>query len=245
MGGRFSVERSTGNYTNSVPQQQQPFQQPYTVPDYNQPVSYGQPQMPQSYGMSQQMSPANWPTFFPKETIGIDRGVFMDDTQSILTPNDIRIIPGSLEGIRTIRLKGYKLVIFFNEPLIGQRKMTQQNVDVINQQLMNIFGQAGIFTIDGMLYATTNMKEDIYAMPNTGMLKKAENDMRLSFKNGYFVGDKIYNLKIADTMNVKPILIQTGNFSDTQTKLDSFANKELKNKVKTYSNLLEFANSLE
>jgi D-glycero-D-manno-heptose 1,7-bisphosphate phosphatase len=186
----------------------------------------------------------NWPTYFPKETIGIDRGVILNDTKPIINPSDIEILPGALDAIRTIRLKGYKLVIFFNEPLISQGKLTTQAVDSNVQQLMNYFGQAGIFTIDGLLYATSNMKEDLFAMPNNGMMKRAENDMKVAFKGGYFAGNKLYNLKAGDSVHAKPILIKSPGYEDVESKLDTFANKELKNKTKTFNSLLDFANSL-
>ena len=231
--GRFSVDRSM-NVGGQPPSPTMPQPQQYGQPNYGSP--YGQ-QMPQ-----QQQQ--NWPTFFPKETIGIDRGVFLNDTKPILSASDIEMLPGALDAIRTIRLKGYKLVIFFNEPLITQGKITTQAVDSNVQQIMNYFGQAGIFTIDGLLYSTSNMKEDMFAMPNNGMMKRAENEMKVAFKGGYFAGNKLYNLKAGDSVHSKPILIKSPGYEDAETKLDTFANKELKNKTKTFNSLLDFANSL-
>ena len=238
--GRFSVDRSM-NVGGQPPSPTMPQMQPYGQQNYGSP--YGQ-QMPQQQGMMMQQQQQNWPTFFPKETIGIDRGVILNDTKPILNASDIEILPGALDAIRTIRLKGYKLVIFFNEPLITQGKLTTQAVDSNIQQLMNYFGQAGIFTIDGLLYATSNMKEDLFAMPNNGMMKRAENEMKVAFKGGYFAGNKLYNLKAGDSVHSKPILIKSPGYEDAETKLDTFANKELKNKTKTFNSLLDFANSL-
>jgi len=239
--GRFSVDRSM-NVGGQPPAPTMPQTQPYGQQNYGSP--YGQ-QMPQQQGMMMQQQQQNWPTFFPKETIGIDRGVILNDTKPILNASDIEILPGALDAIRTIRLKGYKLVIFFNEPLITQGKLTTQAVDSNIQQLMNYFGQAGIFTIDGLLYATSNMKEDLFAMPNNGMMKRAENEMKVAFKGGYFAGNKLYNLKAGDSVHAKPILIKSPGYEDAETKLDTFANKELKNKTKTFNSLLDFANSLQ
>ena len=230
--GRFSVDRSM-NVGGQPPAPTMPQTQPYGQQNYSSP--YGQ-QMPQQQ--------QNWPTYFPKETIGIDRGVILNDTKPIINPSDIEILPGALDAIRTIRLKGYKLVIFFNEPLISQGKLSTQAVDSNVQQLMNYFGQAGIFTIDGLLYATSNMKEDLFAMPNNGMMKRAENEMKVAFKGGYFAGNKLYNLKAGDSVHAKPILIKSPGYEEVETKLDTFANKELKNKTKTFNTLLDFANSL-
>ena len=239
--GRFSVDRSM-NVGGQPPSPTMPQMQPYGQQNYVSP--YGQ-QMPQQQGMMMQQQQQNWPTFFPKETIGIDRGAILNDTKPILNASDIELLPGALDAIRTIRLKGYKLVIFFNEPLISQGKLTTQAVDSNVQQLMNYFGQAGIFTIDGLLYSTSNMKEDNFAMPNNGMMKRAENEMKVAFKGGYFAGNKLYNLKAGDSVHAKPILIKSPGYEDAETKLDTFANKELKNKTKTFNSLLDFANSLQ
>jgi len=238
--GRFSVDRSM-NVGGQPPSPTMPQTQPYGQQNYGSP--YGQ-QMPQQQGMMMQQQEQNWPTFFPKETIGIDRGVFLNDTKPILNASDIEMLPGALDAIRTIRLKGYKLVIFFNEPLITQGKITTQAVDSNVQQIMNYFGQAGIFTIDGLLYSTSNMKEDIFAMPNNGMMKRAENEMKVAFKGGYFAGNKLYNLKAGDSVHAKPILIKSPGYEDVEAKLDTFANKDLKNKTKIFNSLLDFANSL-
>ena len=238
--GRFSVDRSM-NVGGQPPSPTMPQTQPYGQQNYGSP--YGQ-QMPQQQGMMMQQQQQNWPIYFPKETIGIDRGAILNESKPILTASDIEILPGALDAIRTIRLKGYKLVIFFNEPLISQGKLSTQAVDANVQQLMNYFGQAGIFTIDGLLYSTSNMKEDNFAMPNNGMMKRAENEMKVAFKGGYFAGNKLYNLKAGDSVHAKPILIKSPGYEDVETKLDTFANKELKNKTKTFNSLLEFANSL-
>jgi D-glycero-D-manno-heptose 1,7-bisphosphate phosphatase len=192
-----------------------------------------------------QFNPNDWPTNFPKELIGIERNGIIISNQS--TPYDVsemELVPGACEAIRMMRLKGYKVFIFYNEPLISEGKMTTEQVDVSNQQLMQLFGQNGIFSINGLFYSTSNMKLDMFAMPNNGMMKKAEKEFKLSFKGGYFVGDKLHDLKAGFSCGAKPILIQTGQFEETESKLKTFANKELKSKTKTFSSLLDFASSL-
>ena len=192
-----------------------------------------------------QFNPNDWPTVFTKETIGIERnGVIIESQSTPHSTEEIKLVPGSCEAIRMMRLKGYRVVIFFNEPLITEKKMTVEQVDASNQKLMQLFGQNGIFSIDGLLYSTTSFKEDIYSLPNNGMLKKAEKDFRVKFKGGYFVGDKIHDLKVADSVDAKPILIKTGEYETTEQKLNTFANRGLKKKTKTFSNLLDFAQSL-
>lgn len=192
-----------------------------------------------------QFTPNDWPTVFPKETIGIERnGIIIKNQSTPYNKEEIELVSDSCEAIRMMRLKGYKVVIFFNEPLIFENKLTTDQVDVSNQHLMEIFGQNGIFSIEGLLYSTTNMKMDMYSMPNNGMLKKAEKDFKLKFRGGYFIGDKLYNLKAGNSVEAKPILIKTGLYEKTENSLKTFANRELNSKTKRFNSLLEFAINL-
>lgn len=186
-----------------------------------------------------------WPTSFPKQTIGIDRnGVITSNTGSIIQPGQISIVPGALEAIRQMRLKGYKVVIFFNEPAISAKIATTSQIDAVIQRMMELFGQAGIQNIHGLLYSTSTFKDDIFALPNTGMPKKAENDFKVNFKEGYFVGSNMVGLKTAENIKAIPVLIKNGEYEDTLQKLDTFANKKLKQATKHYNSLLEFATQL-
>ena len=185
-----------------------------------------------------------WPDTFDKGVISIERtGVILED-RNIITPEDVVPLPGALAAIKMMRLKGYRVCIFFNEPLISQGVMTTDQVDTTINQMMQLFGEYGIQNIDGVLYATTNMKQDIYSMPNTGMMKKAEKDFKVKLKGGYFVGNKIRNLKAGHSVGCVPVFVKTGNYQETEEKLNTFANRELLSKTKTVYSLLDFATSL-
>ena len=201
--------------------------------------------IPASEVPQQAGTPSLWPTSFPKQTIGIDRnGVITSNSGSIIHPDQISIVPGALEAIRQMRVKGYKVVLFFNEPAITAKLATPPLIDAVNQRLMELFGQAGIQTIDGLLYSTSTMKEDMYALPNPGMPKKAEGDFNVSFKNGYFVGSTITALKTAENIKSTPVLIRGELYEETIQKLNTFANKKLKQGTKQFNTLQEFVNSL-
>ena len=192
--------------------------------------------------------PSHWPTEFPKPVIGIERdGVIIQRKEVVRTPSDIEVIPSSLDAIRIMRLRGYKVMILTQQDAISRGMLATQQVDEVNQQLMQIFGQAGIFSIDGLLYSTSSMKEDIYAKPNTGMFDRAEKEMLqgAKFRDGWYVGDRMYDLKAAERMKSKPILVRTGDGNDTEQNLSKYTYKDLKRKTQVFDTLLDFANSLE
>lgn len=188
-----------------------------------------------------------WPNDFPNPVVGMERDgiILRRNGGSIKSPEDCEFIPESLEAIRMIRLKGHKLMIIFQQPDIGRGKITPDDVETINQHMMQVFGQAGILSIDSMYYSTTDFKQDIYAKPNTGMFKRAQDEHpHISWKGGWYVGDKIEDLKVAEKIGSTPILIRTDVGLETEKQLNSFSNRNLKKRTKIYESLLHFASTL-
>jgi D-glycero-D-manno-heptose 1,7-bisphosphate phosphatase len=181
-----------------------------------------------------------------KITIGLDRDgtINRDIGTYVIRPEDFDPIPGSLEAVALLRRKGYNIVVITNQAGIIKGVLTQQDVESVHQRMLELLGDAGCYSIDGIYYSTSNLKEDIYAKPNIGMFKKAENDLRLKFKGGAYVGDKISDLKAAEKMKCSPILVRTGHGEETIEKLKTFANRELSKKTKIFDNLWEYADSM-
>lgn len=183
-----------------------------------------------------------------KPTIGLEReGVIIYSYDEPITSIDkIKFIDGSLEAIKKIKQKGYGVVIINDQPSIHYGKLTQEQVDTTNNYIMQEFGKAGIMSIEGLFYSTSDTKQDIYAKPNNGMFKRAESvNPRIKFKGGYFVGHNVKDAKAADKVGAIPVIVKTGNGEKTLKKLDTFANRDIFKKTKVFDNLLEFAESLE
>jgi D-glycero-D-manno-heptose 1,7-bisphosphate phosphatase len=194
----------------------------------------------------QQQNSVDWPIDFPNPIVGLDRdGTIIEDMGSYITDvSQVTPIEGSLDAIKKIRMKGHRLMILTNQAGITKGLQTMQQVDTVHNHLLNIFGNAGILSIDGILYSTSNLKEDIYAKPNVGMFNKARDENKINWKQGWYVGDKISDLKAADKVGAKPVLVLTGHGKETLEKLNTFANRELKKKTLVFNNLLEFADTL-
>lgn len=183
-----------------------------------------QPTMP-----PQQAEP--WPTNFPKPIIGIEKN-------GIITSGGLEMIDGALNAIKMIRMKLYKLVLISDE-----RGRQQSQVDAEMASLMNIFGNHGIQSIDSAYYSISADKSDHFVKPSTGMFKRAASEVvGADWKKGWYVGRTINDLKAADKVGARPILIKN---PETLEKLNTFSNKDLKKKTKVYDSLLEFASDLK
>lgn len=198
----------------------------------------------------QQDLPADWPTVFPKSIVGLDRdGVInVDKGHYITDPEDFEVYPESLAAIHKLRMKGYKVVILTNQGGITKGLQTHEQVEAVHQRMFQIFGQAGIYTIDGLFYSESSLKEDYYAKPNIGMFHRTEKEIfgnKARFKQGgYYVGDKMSDLKAAARIGATPILVRTGHGVETERELKKFSREKLRKKTKVFDNLFQFVERL-
>jgi D-glycero-D-manno-heptose 1,7-bisphosphate phosphatase len=180
-----------------------------------------------------------------KITIGLDRdGTINQDIGYIKNPDNFVPIDRSLEAVAMLRAKGYNIVILTNQAGIMKGILTQADVENVNGRMLELLGKAGCSSIDGIYYSTTNLKEDIYAKPNVGMFKRAEQELGVKFKGGAFVGDKLSDLKAADKIGAIPILVKTGHGEETLKELNRFTYRNLKKKTMIFDNLWSFAETL-
>jgi D-glycero-D-manno-heptose 1,7-bisphosphate phosphatase len=187
----------------------------------------------------------------PKCLIGLDRdGVInVDRGEYTWKINDFKLIEGSLEAITKLRKLGYGIAIITNQGGIEKGLFTEQDVDSLHVHMLELLGEAGCPSIDAIYYSASSRKDDMYAKPNTGMFKRCEKEnsfKNLKFKGGYFVGDKISDIKAAMKIGAKPILVRTGYGLETEQLLNKrFTYQKMKKATKVFDNLAAFANWIE
>ena len=191
-------------------------------------------------------APNTWPTEFTKPVIGLElEGIIIEDLGvPLISPSSIQFITGSLDAIRNMRLKGYRVMIITDQPNIARGLQTPQQMDSVIQYMMQIFGQAGILSIDGILYSTSDLKEDIYAKPNDGMFKKASSEGGIIWQGGWFVGHQSKDAKVSDKIGAIPVILKTGKWEEALKVIGLHANRDIKSKTLIFNNLLEFESSL-
>jgi D-glycero-D-manno-heptose 1,7-bisphosphate phosphatase len=179
-------------------------------------------------------------------TIGLDRdGTINEDIGTYVThPMQFKPITNSLEAVALLRKKGYNIVVLTNQAGVSKGIMTTEQVAVVHDYMLNLLGQVGCESIDGIYYSHTSQKNDIFAKPNIGMFKKAESECDIKFKDGFYVGDKLTDLKAAEKIGATPILVRTGYGAETEKKLKRFTYKNLARKTMVFDNLWDFASSL-
>lgn len=179
--------------------------------------------------------------------VGLDRdGVINKDLGTYcFRIDDFEPIKGSIESIADLRKKGYRIVIITDQGGIEKGLYTQEDVETVHLHMLDLLGKAGCQSIDGIYYSASSRKEDPYAKPNTGMFKRCEKEMPfIKFSNGYYVGDKIKDLKVAMKMNAVPVLVRTGYGLETEKELNKFTYRNLKKVTLVFDDLASFVKTL-
>ena len=184
---------------------------------------------------------------YNKPVVGIDRdGVLNVDLGTYVTsPQYFQPIPNSLEAVALLRSKGHRIAVITNQGGIEKGLMTPTDVDQVHNKMLEMLGQAGCPSIDAIYYSASSRKNDMYAKPNIGMFKRCEKEHPyIKFSKGFFVGDKLSDLKAAHKMGARPILVRTGHGLETEKQLNKHAYKQIKKQTLVFDNLWEFAQAL-
>jgi D-glycero-D-manno-heptose 1,7-bisphosphate phosphatase len=182
-----------------------------------------------------------------KCVVGLDRdGVINRDLGTYVThPRDFDPIPGSLEAIAALRRKGHRIAIITNQGGIEKGLMSEDDVNSVHQYMLDLLGQAGCPSIDGIFYSASSNKKDPFAKPNIGMFKECEKyDKSIKFSQGFFVGDKLSDLKAAVKIGARPVLVRTGYGLETEKELNKYSYRDIKNKTYVFDSLADFVSQL-
>ena len=185
----------------------------------------------------------------PKCVVGLDRdGVINKDIGNyVYKVDDWEWEEGSLEAIVKLRKLGHKIVIITNQGGIEKGIYKQEDVEKVHEHMFQELGLAGCPSIDGLYYSASSSKKDMFAKPNTGMFKRCEQEVKhVKFNKGYFVGDKISDLKAAIKMGARPILVRTGYGEETEQLINKrFTYRNLRKATRVFDNLASFVDMLD
>lgn len=185
--------------------------------------------------------------FRTKCVVGLDRdGVINRDLGDYCYKvEDFDPIPGSVDAVTELRRKGYKIAVITDQGGIEKGIYTPEQVDIVHEYMLKLFGEAGCSSIDAIYYSSSSRKEDIYAKPNTGMFKRCEKEIPdIKFKEGFYVGDKMKDLKAAVAMGARPILVRTGYGLITEKELNRYAYRDIKRRTLIFDDLASFVATL-
>ena len=153
--------------------------------------------------------------------IVLDRdGVVNEDSEEyIKSPNEWEPIKGSIQAIADLTANGFEIVIATNQSGLARGYFSEYDLANIHTKFLSLVEASGGF-ISAIFYCPHEPSAGCGCRkPKTGLLRKAETELKISLREEFFVGDSMKDLEAAQAFEMRPILVRTGKGRDTEADL--------------------------
>ncbi|WP_417607355.1 D-glycero-beta-D-manno-heptose 1,7-bisphosphate 7-phosphatase [Oceanimonas baumannii] len=179
-----------------------------------------------------------------KAAIFLDRdGVINQDTGYVSHSDDFIFIDGVIDALRSLKEKGYLLVVVTNQSGIARGMFTEDDFMRLTEWMDWSLADRGV-DLDGIYFCPhhptagngPDTRECDCRKPAPGMLLEAAKELGINMSASYMVGDKVSDMNAAIAAGVgHPVLVRTGK------EITEEGEKLVKN---VYPSLVEFARQL-
>jgi D-glycero-D-manno-heptose 1,7-bisphosphate phosphatase len=141
----------------------------------------------------------------------LDRdGTIIEERHYLSDPSQVRLLPGTAEGLRQLRKMGLGLVVITNQSGVGRGLFEQARLNHIHQ-LMRALLAAEEVSLDG-IYVCPHLPEDDCQCrkPRSGLLEKAAQAMNFAPQECFVIGDKASDIELGKRVNATTFLVRTG-----------------------------------
>lgn len=156
-------------------------------------------------------------SLFCMKLVVVDRdGVINADSPSyIRSTGDVRLIPGSLEGLAAFTQAGYCVAVATNQSGLSRGYL---DVDELNRihALLSCRAAALGGRIDAFAFCPHGPSDGCACRkPEPGLLVSLARRFSASLSSTPFIGDSLRDLESAQAVGAKPVLVLTGNGEST------------------------------
>jgi len=156
----------------------------------------------------------------------LDRdGTLLNERGYLSDPNKMKIYPFVTKALRPLQKKGFRLVLITNQSGIGRRYFKRSDVDKVHQQLKKRLWVHKIRLAGIYLCPHHPSKGCLCRKPLPGLPKKAARDLNLNLKESYVIGDQVRDMKMAQNIGARAILVLTGAGKQSRKKAALLADK--------------------
>lgn len=153
-----------------------------------------------------------------RTAVFLDRdGTVIEHVHHLHRPEDVSLIAGAAEAIRSLRSAGFLCVIVTNQSVVGRGLLDLDGLETIHAT-MNRQLQAQGTELDGIYYCTVvpttkdqSLIEHPDRKPGPGMLQKAAQDLQISLAESWMMGDSLSDLRAGQNAGCREsLLVLTG-----------------------------------
>ncbi len=146
-----------------------------------------------------------------KQAVFLDRdGVIVMDTEYLHRPEDVRLVPRAITGLKLLMTAGYALVVVTNQPGIGMGYFSTEAFFRVNKAMLKLLSKEGILLTGIYFCPHTQAQGCSCRKPAGALVQRAQRDHRLALNRSFFIGDQTSDIEAARRLDISAILVQTG-----------------------------------
>ena len=154
-----------------------------------------------------------------------DRAVFLDRDGTLIVekhylsdPDDIELLPGTVEALKLLKSAGLMLIIVTNQSAIGRGFIREQRLAEIHARFSDLLAEQGV-SVDEIYYCPHVPDENCECRkPKTGMGDRARQERSIDLTKSYVVGDNLGDIGLGHNIGATSILVRTGYGSKIESK---------------------------
>ena len=145
----------------------------------------------------------------PQPVVFLDRdGTINRETYYLHEPEKLEILPGVIEALKTLRAKGFRLVVVTNQPGIGLGYYKTEDMFRVHGRMLRLFGEAGV-VVDKVYYCPhTDGASCDCRKPKAGMITRATKEMSVDLSRSFIVGDRDVDVGAGKAAGIKTVLVK-------------------------------------
>lgn len=148
-----------------------------------------------------------------EKVVFLDRdGVINHDSDDYIKSwSEFEFIQGSIEAIRILTIKGYKVIVITNQSVINRNMVSRGNLQHIHDMMKKNIENKGGKIID--IFFCPHVPEDNCKCrkPKPGLINQAAIKYNINLNKAVMVGDNAKDIECAKNAGCKGILVGTGN----------------------------------
>lgn len=169
----------------------------------------------------------------PQPAIFLDRdGTLNVEVERVRTPDDLQLIEGAAEAVRTINQSGLRAILVTNQAVLARGDCDEPGLRQIHAKLETLLGRERAW-LDAIYYCPHHphrgypgevpaLKIDCACRkPKPGMVLQAQKDFNLDLGNSWMIGDSALDIRMARAAGMRPVLVRTGKAGADSSAADT------------------------
>lgn len=149
----------------------------------------------------------------------LDRdGVLIEDVDLLTSPDEIRVLGGVPQALRSLEQAGFRLIVISNQTVVARGLATEEDVCAMNAEVERHLIEAGGPRLDGFYFCPHHPKATLLVYrvacecrkPRPGLLVQAAREHDLDLTTSFVVGDRITDILAGASVGCRTVLVQTG-----------------------------------